>query len=113
MSSSFYPNQVIAAADGVDSFKAGADYCVLLAEMQSGKSDAFMLVGAELVREGLIDQFVVVSGNAETALRDQARNQQEFWEKYQKHLNDLGEDALTCFLANLQEVDYQISRLVV
>jgi len=92
MSSSFYPNQVIAAADGVDSFKAGANYCILLAEMQSGKSDAFMLVGAELVREGLIDQFVVLSGNAETALRDQARNQREFWRKYRKHLKYLSDD---------------------
>lgn len=88
----FYENQIKGANDIVSRFQAGENYTILLAEMQSGKSDAFMLSGAELVRLGLIDQFVVFSGNAETALQDQAKNQKDFWRKYRRYLRQKIDD---------------------
>ena len=88
----FYENQIKGANDIVSSFQAGENYTLLLAEMQSGKSDTFMLSGAELVRLGLIDQFVVFSGNAETALQDQAKNQKDFWRKYRRYLRQKIDD---------------------
>ena len=90
--SCIYPNQIKAANDIVEHFKAGKSYTLLLAEMQSGKSDTFMFAGSELVRAGVIDQFVVFSGNAETSLRDQAKNQKDFWRKYRKFLRKLVDD---------------------
>ena len=88
----FYENQIKGAIELVEKFKEGVNYAVLLAEMQSGKSDTFMLAGAELVRAGVIDQFVVFSGNAETSLRDQAKSQKDFWRKYRKFLRKLVDD---------------------
>ena len=85
----FFSNQIEAAKQIVEQFKVGANYTILLAEMQSGKTDAFMLAGAELVREGIVDRFVVFSGNAEKALKEQAKNQIDFWRKYEDYLYEL------------------------
>lgn len=86
---SLFPNQIVTAKQIVDGFLVGSNYTVLLAQMQSGKSDTYMLVGAELVRTGLIEKFVVFSGNAEVALREQAQQQEYFWEKYEEYLYEL------------------------
>lgn len=88
----FHQNQIDAAMRIVEGFKVGSNYTMLLAQMQSGKSDTYMLVGAELVRHGLVSQFVVFSGNAETALRDQAKNQKDFWRKYRRFLRKIDDD---------------------
>jgi len=91
----FFPNQITAAKKIVEQFKVGANYTILLAEMQSGKTDSFMLAGAELIREGLVDRFVVFSGNAEKALKKQAKNQKDFWRKYRKYIRTFLDEAAT------------------
>jgi hypothetical protein len=83
-----YPNQIKTAQELITAFM-GDDkhqYCVLLAQMQSGKSDTFMLVGSELVRLGLVERFVVFSGNSEIELRDQAKDQRTFFRAYRSYL---------------------------
>ena len=91
LSAEFYSQQVQACGEIIKNFLDGTiTYVMLLAQMQSGKSDCFMLAGAELVRLGMIDEFVVICGNSETALCDQAKSQGKFWDKYQDYLIELG-----------------------
>jgi len=44
---------------------------MLLAPMQSGKTNTFLLTACEMMRAGIVDRAVVFSGNRETDLRDQ------------------------------------------
>lgn len=83
----FYPNEIAAAEELVQRFNEGR-YCILLAQMQSGKSNAFMLVGAEMVRLKMVERFVVISGNTEKALKEQAKKQDDFWDEYHMQLID-------------------------
>ncbi len=91
-----YPNQIAAAKELIAAFaNEPTKQCMLVAEMQSGKSDTFMLTGCELVRTGIYDRFIVFSGNAEITLRDQAKNQRAFFRDYFRYLIDtigLGDD---------------------
>ena len=83
-----FNNQIVTAQKLIEAFM-GDDkhqYCVLLAQMQSGKSDTFMLVGCELVRLGLVERFIVFSGNAEIELREQAKDQRAFERSYRAYL---------------------------
>ena len=77
-------NRLIAGFIGEDP----VHYAMLLAQMQSGKSDTFMLVGSELVRRGVVERFIVFSGNAEVELKEQAKDQQAFWRNYRAYLRD-------------------------
>lgn len=84
-----YPNQISTAKKIIECFQSNINYIMMLAQMQSGKSGTFMLVGAELVRLGLIQCFVVISGNNEKDLKYQLKNPDEFWNvDYGKYLLD-------------------------
>ena len=83
----FYLNEIDAAEELIQNFIEGR-YCILLAQMQSGKSNTFMLVGAELVRHGIVKRFVVISGNTEKALKEQANDQRKFWKLYRGYLRN-------------------------
>ena len=85
----FYENQIRSVKKIVTFFRNGKEYVILHAQMQSGKSDTFMLAGAELVRLGLFDRFVVVSANADRDLGKQTKNVDDFKSKYIKFLDYL------------------------
>ena len=47
----------------------GIRWVVLLAQMQSGKTDTFLFVCCELIRIGKVENAVIFSGNSETDLK--------------------------------------------
>lgn len=59
-------------------------YNILLAQMQSGKTDTYHLIGCEMLRLGRIEEIVIFSGNREKELCDQlkTKNMEEFYSKY-------------------------------
>ena len=74
-------------------------WVILLAQMQSGKTDTFLFVGFEMLRLGHVDDVVIFSGNAETDLRDQLKShiegrdinsviQHKFYDKYDLYLEE-------------------------
>ena len=67
-------------------------YNILQALMQSGKTDTFMFVACELHRQRKITKCYIISGNCETALRDQLKQREEFRGKYGRYLASIGLD---------------------
>jgi hypothetical protein len=64
---------------------------MLLAPMQSGKTNTFLLTACEMMRAGIVDRAVVFSGNRETDLRDQLiEKKQEIKIIYQTFLIERG-----------------------
>lgn len=78
-------------------------WVLLMAQMQSGKTETFLFVAAEMIRLGKIENVVIFSGNAETDLKTQLKDEVEgkkkskFYRKYNRHLrnNGLEEDERT------------------
>jgi len=69
-------------------------YNLLLAQMQSGKTDTYHLIACEMLRMGLIEQIIIFSGNREKELFEQLKttNRREFYEKYKIFLKEKGID---------------------
>ena len=44
---------------------------MLLAQMQTGKTNTFLLTACEMLRTGKVERVIIFSGNQETDLRDQ------------------------------------------
>ena len=80
-------------------------WAILTAQMQSGKTETYLFIAAEMLRLGLIQHFVIFSGNAETALKNQIveiltdtfpeemyteedQQQKSFMRKYEDYLID-------------------------
>jgi len=74
-------------------------YNLLLAQMQSGKTDTYHLIACEMLRMELIDQIVIFSGNREKELFEQlkTKNMREFYEKYETFLKEKGIDKTEIF----------------
>ena len=88
MPSTLFPNQIETANNLIHAFmNGGFFYAMLIALMQSGKTGVFMLVGAELIRLGFIDAFVVLCASADTELVHQLNNPEDFWISYRKYLH--------------------------
>jgi hypothetical protein len=71
----------------------GIRWVVLLAQMQSGKTDTFLFVCCELIRIGKVENAVIFSGNSETDLKCQLITKvqgqdSEFYNKYSLYLED-------------------------
>ncbi len=66
----------------MDYFDNEKRYVVLLAPMQSGKSNTFKMVGAEMLRHKLVDRVVIFSGNREKSLFKQTKSHDDFKEAY-------------------------------
>jgi len=73
------------------------DYCVktdtrwftLLAEMQSGKTDTYLLFCSELIRLGYVDTVVILCGSSDKELKEQTiKSVDEFVPKYDKFLRE-------------------------
>lgn len=80
-------------------------WAILQAQMQSGKTETYLFVAAEMLRMGLVKHFIIFSGNAEIALKNQVidiltdsfseetyteeeRLQKSFMRKYEDYLID-------------------------
>ena len=80
-------------------------WAILTAQMQSGKTETYLFIAAEMLRLGLIQHFIIFSGNAETALKNQIieiltdtfpedmyteeeQQQKSFMRKYEDYLID-------------------------
>lgn len=76
-------------------------YVALLAQMQSGKTDCYLLLACECLRLGFVEHGVVFSGNAEIDLRDQLLKEvngtgdSKFYDKYTLYLEQIGVDTIT------------------
>lgn len=57
----------------VTGFQLGIPWSILIAQMQSGKTETYLLTACELLRHGLVETCVIFSGNAETDLRNQLK----------------------------------------
>ena len=51
--------------------EGGIRWVTLLAQMQSGKTEAYLLVACEMYRRGRVDGIAIFSGNSETDLKQQ------------------------------------------
>jgi len=68
----FHPQQIKVAAEIMMKFSLHP-FIVLLAQMQSGKTSAYLYIAFEMIRAGMIKRVIIICGSAETSLRDQAR----------------------------------------
>jgi len=62
------------------------DYVLLLAQMQSGKSDTTRFVIAELLRKGMVEAVVLMSSMTDVALKLQTSNHAPFLVSYREYL---------------------------
>jgi len=69
-------------------------WVVLMAQMQSGKTETFLFVASEMIRHGLISKVVIFSGNADTDLKSQLQKEakgevgSKFFNKYHLYLEE-------------------------
>jgi hypothetical protein len=85
-------------------------WILLMAQMQSGKTETFLFVAAEMIRHKKIDNVVIFSGNAEIDLKTQLKDEVEgnkkskFYRKYNKYLrnNGMEEDYRTDIIDNIK-----------
>ena len=83
-----YPNQFDTAQQIIDAYNSGNKYVMMMAQMQSGKTGVFMLVGVEMIRLGYIQRFVVISANNDADLKDQLKNTDDFWSDLVVYLSE-------------------------
>ena len=84
-----FPQQIVAALEIIASYDTHT-YAILLAQMQSGKTGTFMLVLSEMIRLGKVEYGVIFSGNREIELKEQTKDQDEFFKTYADYLIDIG-----------------------
>jgi hypothetical protein len=107
----FSRRQVTAGRELIDSFKIGiTSWIILLAQMQSGKTETYLLVCCELIRDMLVSGVVIFSGNRETDLKKQLKEQLDrgstFFEKYDNYLEyvvGMKKHERTAFLKSLKD----------
>jgi len=89
--------QVKAGEEIIKSFaedSTNTRWIVLLAQMQSGKTETYLFVCCELLRLSIVNSVVIFSGNAETDLRDQLKKEvlglgdAKFYGKYDLYLEE-------------------------
>ena len=82
-----YPQEIAAMEAILAQFKT-RNYVMLLAPMQSGKTSTYKLTACEMLRLGLVDRVVIFSGNRETALRSQTKDNESFLSSYRQFLRN-------------------------
>jgi hypothetical protein len=103
---SFSDKQISGANEAIEAFRRDViRWVILLAQMQSGKTETYLLIACELIRRKLVKNVVIFSGNAETDLRDQLKDQlkvgSKFFEKYVNMRSE--EEAKTRNMTSFQE----------
>ena len=82
-----YDNQKNGANKIIEAFEnPNCCWVIAKAEMQSGKSNTYMMVGAELLRCGRVKKVVIISANTDVELKKQTQDTKLFWNAYFKHL---------------------------
>lgn len=72
----------------------GTRWIILLAQMQSGKTETYLFVCSELIRRNVVKSVVIFSGNSETDLKEQLLKEVEgardakFYDKYDMYLEE-------------------------
>jgi len=86
-------NQQLSAGEKIlTNFNCYYRWILLMAQMQSGKTETYLFTAAEMIRDKKIENVVIFSGNAETDLKAQVKNEVEggknstFYRKYNKYL---------------------------
>jgi hypothetical protein len=77
---------------------------VLFAQMQSGKTNAFLFLAGEMLRLEKVENVVIFSGNRETELKDQLSELEisRFYERvYRRHLEKLNVDISDEFIDHI------------
>jgi hypothetical protein len=88
----FSEQQLKAAHDAISMYRDGrTNWVILLAQMQSGKTETFLFIACELIRLGCVQSIIIFSGNAETDLWQQLYDtitlaKSSFWRKYRRHI---------------------------
>ncbi len=73
MNNLFKPNQIIAGNQIINYFKEGiSKYCLLEAQMQSGKTGTYNWVIKCILEEKLVENILIISGSNEVLLKNQA-----------------------------------------
>ena len=96
--------QIIAGKNIIHYFNSHASlhrWAVLLAQMQSGKTETYLFIAAEMIRLKQVKNVVIFSGNSETALREQIQEilqdnvtpDKSFYRKYASYLATQGATA--------------------
>ena len=81
--------QLSAGKQILNAFHSIVRWVVLLACMQSGKTDCFLFVAAEMLREGKVKKVVIICGNNEKELKIQLeKDMKKFMQKYERDLID-------------------------
>ena len=86
----FYPNQQVASDAIIQAF-ADVPYVVLLAQMQSGKSGTYLLVGLRMKERGEINHIYIINGSSDRSLKLQA--QKDLDESLKEYARLVGPDA--------------------
>ncbi len=95
---SLFPQEITTAEQVIDAFTDKNQFVILLAQMQSGKTNTFKLVACEMLRRKWVKRVVIFSGNREVQLTTQLRDQEEFEKAYISYLQiyqGLNEDDAT------------------
>jgi hypothetical protein len=82
----FSQEQLNAANSILGYFAAAFRWVILLAQMQSGKTDAYMFVAFELLREQKVKKVVVIAGFQEKELVEQLKKYDKPLERYREYL---------------------------
>ena len=69
----FHQEQRQAGNDIIDKFTTEQPFTILLAQMQSGKTGAYLFTALEMIRLGLIKNVAIICGSSDTSLRAQAK----------------------------------------
>ena len=85
-----HENQIEAAHQIIDGFVKEQPFTVIVAQMQSGKSGAYLYTGLEMLRFGLVDTIYIICGSADTELRSQTnRNVSDARKSFSKDIGTL------------------------
>lgn len=69
----FHPEQRAAGFQLINRFTQEQPFSVLLAQMQSGKTGAYLFTALEMVRQDIVDRVVIICGSSDTSLRSQTK----------------------------------------
>lgn len=94
-----FSNEQIASGMSILNYFNGCDvnrWAILMAQMQSGKTDTFLFIASEMIRLGRVSNVVIFSGNADTMLKTQIVNivsnqvveEKSFYIKYRMYLKE-------------------------
>jgi hypothetical protein len=89
---------IAAISETMENYASGTRASILFAQMQSGKTIAFLLLAGEMLRTKMVDNIVIFTGNREKELKKQLHTQVKgnelelsfFDTKYMRYLDQVG-----------------------